>query len=164
MISSLFEGKANVTPVAWNMPVQKDPPMLVLEIGEKHHIFDCIMDTGDFAVNIPSVSMAEDLVKCGRVSGREVNKVDMCAFSLVSSKNINSLALDDSIAILECVLVRDEHLLKEYNMVVGEIKYAEVEEGLFTDHWILEDDSRKTLHHLGDKTFCVPDGEVIDLR
>ncbi|MBF0216541.1 MAG: flavin reductase family protein [Candidatus Omnitrophica bacterium] len=163
LISSMLNGKANVTPVAWLMPLQKDPPMLALVIDPAHHIHKCIFNTGDFVINIPPSSLVEDVVKCGSVSGKNVDKIDMCGFTLSASRTVNSPAIDESIAVLECILVRDEYCGKKYDMVIGEVKRAEVEEELFHDHWIFEDRETRTLHHLGNHIFCVPDGELHDL-
>lgn len=164
LVSSSFDSKHNITPVAWNMPVQKDPPMVVLEIGENHFIFECIMATGDFVINIPEASLAKEVVKCGSVSGREVDKFNEFALEAESSKKVNSPTLKNAAATLECELVRDEHLLKEYNMVVGKVKYASAKEGAFSDHWLFDKGEVRTIHHLGDKTFCFPGKEVLDLR
>ncbi|MBD3426240.1 MAG: hypothetical protein GF409_03295 [Candidatus Omnitrophica bacterium] len=164
LVSSACGEKADITPVAWNMPLQKNPPMVVLEISEKHFIFECIMKTGDFAVNIPAKDLCADVAKCGSVSGRDTDKFQMCSLSTEPGKKIQSPVLKEALAVLECRLVRDEHLLKEYNMVAGEVKYAEVEEGAFQEHWQFEKDEARTIHHLGDKTFCFPGGGVIDLR
>lgn len=164
MVSSLYDDKIDVTPVAWHMPVQKKPPMVVLEIGESHFIYECILKTGDFAINVPPVSFVEDVVKCGSVSGRDVDKIERFKLAVVPSQKIKSPALKEALAILECALISDEHLLKEYNMVLGEVKYAEAEESAFKEHWIFDTDEAKTVHHLGNKTFCVPGGEIIDLR
>lgn len=163
-VTSSSNGKHNITPVAWNMPVQKNPPMLVLEIGENHFIFDCIMETGDFVVNIPASSLVETIVKCGSVSGREVDKFDAFGLEAEESHEVKSPSLKEAAAVLECALVRDEHLLTEYNMVVGEVKYAAAEEEAFNEHWLFDEGKVRTIHHLGDKTFCMPSNEVVDLR
>jgi flavin reductase (DIM6/NTAB) family NADH-FMN oxidoreductase RutF len=164
LVSSSHGDKVNITTVAWNMPVQKKPPMIVLEISEKHFIYECIMETGDFAVNIPGKALSEELVKCGSVSGRDADKFQMCGLTAEPGKAIKSPVLKEALAVLECSLVKDEHLLKEYNMVVGQVKHAEVEEGAFDEHWLFDKDEARTVHHLGDKTFCFPGGGVIDLR
>lgn len=164
MVSSMYGEKYDITPVAWHMPVQKKPPVIVLEISESHFIYECILKTGDFVVNIPPASLVEEIVKCGKVSGRDHDKFGMCGLRPVPSKEVSSPSLEEALAVLECVLVRDEHLLKEYNMVLGEVKYAEADEGAFDEHWLFRDESAKTVHHLGDITFCVPSGKIIDLR
>ena len=164
LVTSLDGEKVGITPVAWHMPVNRKPPQIVLEISEGHFIYDCIMKTGDFVVNIPSMKYAEQVVRCGSVSGRDVDKVKTSGFTPQASREVKSPSLKEAIAVLECVLIRDEHLLKEYNMVPGAVKYAGAEEGAFDGHWLFRSDGLKTLHHLGNKTFCVPDGRIIDLR
>ncbi len=164
LVTSLYNDKANITPVAWTMPINKKPPMVALEIGQKHFIFECIKETKDFAINIVSPIYAEDLLKCGKVSGREVDKFEKTSFTKSDSKIIKSPGLAEALAVVECKLIEDKYLEEEYNIVVGEVMYAEVEEEAFNEHWLFNDDKFKTLHHLGDKTFCFPDGKIIDLR
>ncbi len=52
-------------------------------------------------------------------------------------------------------------LLKKYNIVLGDIVYAEAESSMFTDRWLTEKDTPRTLHHLGGKIFSVPDKRII---
>ncbi|HNX90482.1 MAG TPA: flavin reductase family protein [Candidatus Omnitrophota bacterium] len=164
MISSRKGARIDITPVAWHMPVEKVPPVIALEISETHFIYECIMETGDFVVNIPAISALGDIVKCGSVSGRDNDKLKMCGFTLGAAKKIGSPVINESLAIMECVLKKDSYMLKEYNMVIGEVKYAEAEQDAFNEHWIFQSDKMKTVHHLGDKTFCAPAGEIYDLR
>ena len=164
LVSSLCDEKVDVTPVAWSMPVSKKPPMVVLEIGENHFIYECIRKTKDYVVNIPPLAMTEKVLKCGSVSGRDMDKVASFGLEMTGSKEVASPALKEAMAVLECVLIEDKHLLDEYNIVLGEVKYAEAEEKAFTDHWLFEDDALRTIHHLGNKTFCVPENKVMDLR
>ena len=164
LVSSKCGEKINVTTVAWHMPVSKKPPVLALEIGENHFIFECIKETGDFAVNIPSKELVGEVVKCGSCSGRDNDKIALCGFTAMPSKRIMSPFIDESLAVLECVQVGDRHLLEEYNIVLGEVKRAEAEEGAFDEHWIFEKEKNRTIGHLGDRTFCSPGGEILDLR
>jgi len=165
MVGSMYDDRMDVTPVAWHMPVQKkDPPMIVLEIGEKHFIYECIMRTGDFTVNIPPATLLENIVKCGSVSGRDVDKIEMCGFTPAPSRKIKSPGIEEAVAILECALIEDKHLLGEYNMVLGEVKYAEAEESVFKEHWLFDKAETRTVHHLGNRTFCMSGREVVDLR
>ncbi|MFH1847246.1 MAG: hypothetical protein ABH869_06815 [Candidatus Omnitrophota bacterium] len=48
--------------------------------------------------------------------------------------------------------------------MIGKIKYAAVEQGAFNEHWLFRDAKLKTLHHLGNGTFTVPESNIIDLR
>jgi len=164
LVASLYDDKANITPVAWTMPISKKPPMVALEIGRKHFIFECIKKTKDFTVNIVSPEYVKDLLKCGKVSGRSVDKFDETSFSKSDSRVIKSPGLNEALAVMECELIQDTYLEEEYNIIAGKVKYVEIEEGAFNEHWLFQDEKFKTVHHLGDRTFCFPDGKIIDIR
>ena len=164
LVSSLYDEKVDITPVAWNMPISKKPPTIALEIGGSHFIFECIKKTGDFVINVPSKNFVEDVVTCGSCSGRDNDKFSMCRFTQEPSQIVKSPRVKEAIAVLECVLLEDKHLMDEYNIVTGEVKYAEAEENAFGEHWSFENEEFKTIHHLGNKTFCVPEGKILDLR
>lgn len=51
--------------------------------------------------------------------------------------------------------------MKKYSVIVGDVVYAEAEEGIFTDRWHPEKNGPKLLHHLGGKIFSVPDRRII---
>ena len=164
LVSSLCGERLDITPVAWHMPVSKKPPIIVLEIDEGHFIYECIMNTGDFAVNIPSFALLEKVVAIGSCSGRDVDKFKEMGFLREDSRKIRSPRIKEAMAVMECVLIKDDYLLDKYNMVMGEVKHAEASEDAFDDHWLIRDDGTRTVHHLGDRIFCVPDGRVMDLR
>ncbi|MFH1394798.1 MAG: flavin reductase family protein [Candidatus Omnitrophota bacterium] len=164
LVSSLYKDKVNITPVAWHMPVSKKPPIIALEIGENHYIYECILGSRDFVINIPPKTAVEKIVQCGSCSGRDVDKVKICGFEIQPSKEIKSFGIKGMVGVLECVFKEDKHLLEEYNIVLGEVKRVLADERNFNEHWLFVDDDMKTVHHLGNRTFCFPDGDIKDLR
>jgi len=156
LVSSLFNKKPGLTPISWNMPVSDDPPIVALEIWEKHFIYKAILQTGDFVINIPSDDMADTCRKLGSVSGAKIDKFKKFHLVKERSVKIKSPRLGSAIGILECKLRRDKALLKKYNIVFGDVVYAEAEEGIFTDRWHPERDGPRILHHLGGKIFYAP--------
>ena len=161
LVSSLFDGKTGLTPIAWNMPVSDDPPIVALEIWEKHFIYKAILQTGDFVVNIPSSDMAPICVKLGSVSGSKCDKFKEFGLAKEKSSKVKSPRLGSAIGILECKLRKEKALLKKYNIVLGDVVYAEAEEDIFTDRWHPEKNGPRIMHHLGGKIFSVPDERVI---
>ena len=161
LVSSLYKGKAGLTPIAWNMPVSDDPPIMALEIWEKHFIYKAILETGDFVINIPSSDMAEAVRKLGSISGAKVDKFKEFGLIKEVSAKVKSPRLRSAIGILECKLRRDKALLKKYNIVLGDVVYAEAEKNLFTDRWHPEKTGARIMHHLGGKIFSVPDKCII---
>ena len=154
LVSSILDKRCGLTPIAWNMPVSDDPPIIALEIWEGHFIYKAILQTGDFVINIPASVMAGTVCKLGSVSGAKVDKFKAYGLEREPSGKVKSPRLGSALAIIECKVHRDERLLKKYDIVLGDIVYAEAEEGLFTDRWHPEKAGPKIMHHLGKNIFC----------
>ncbi len=161
LVSSLFDGRAGLTPIAWHMPVSDDPPIAALEIWEGHFIYKAILETGDFVVNIPSSDMAQTCRKLGSISGKKVDKFNEYGLVKEKAKKVKSPRLGSAIGILECKLRRDKTLLKKYNIVLGDVVYAEAEKDVFTDRWHPERKGPAIMQHLGNKIFSIPAKRVI---
>lgn len=161
LVSSLFNKRAGLTPIAWHMPVSDDPPIVALEIWEGHFIYKAILQTGDFVINIPSSGMAGTVRGLGSVSGSKTDKFKKFGLAKEASKKIRSPRLKSAIGILECRLRPEKTLLKKYNVVLGDVVYAEAESGIFTDRWLPEKSGPRIMHHLGGKIFSVPDKHII---
>lgn len=66
--------RPNLITVAWCGNINSDPPMLSVSIRPSRHSHGILVETGEFAVNIPSVAQARAVDYCGVVSGRDVDK------------------------------------------------------------------------------------------
>lgn len=161
LVSSLFNKRAALTPIAWHMPVSDDPPIIALEIWKGHFIYKAILQTGDFVINIPSSDMAEMVRKLGSVSGARIDKFRKYALAEEAAAKVRSPRLKSAIGIIECTLRKDKPVLKKYNIVLGDIVYAEADEDVFTDRWHPEKGGPRIMHHLGSNIFCVPDRHIV---
>lgn len=157
LVSSLHDNRAAITPIAWQMPISDEPPIIALEIWKDHFIHKAILETGDFVINIPSSDMAATVCKLGSVSGSKVDKFKEFGLKEAGSRKVKSPGLADAIGILECKLHKDEHLLKEYSVILGDVVYAEAEEDVFTDRWHPENPGPRIMHHLGGRIFSASD-------
>lgn len=162
LVTSLYNGRAAITPIAWHMPVSDDPPMIALEIWKGHFAYKAVMQTGDFVVNVPSSDMADTICRLGSVSGAKVDKFREYGLAKERSKKVRSPRLASAIGILECRLHRDKALAKKYDMILGDVVYAEAEKGIFTDRWCPDRSGPRFLHHLGGRAFYPPARRVID--
>lgn len=161
LVSSLLNDRAGLTPIAWTMPVSDEPPIVALEIWEKHFIYKAIMKTGDFVINIPSSDMVETCRKLGSVSGTKVDKFKEFGLTKEESVKVKSPRLRSAIGILECKLRKEDAIAKKYNIVLGDVVYAEAEKEIFTDRWLTESAGPRVIHHLGGKLFYAPDKRII---
>jgi flavin reductase (DIM6/NTAB) family NADH-FMN oxidoreductase RutF len=161
LVSSVLGGRSGITPIAWHMPVSDDPPIIALEVYKGHFINKAILETGDFVVNIPSSDMADIVRKLGSVSGKTADKFKKFKLIKERSEKVKSPRLGNAIGIMECRLRKDARLLKEYDMILGDVVYAEAEEGIFTDRWHPERSGSRPMHHLGGKIFSVPAKKIL---
>lgn len=161
LVSSLLDGKCGITPIAWNMPVSDEPPIMALEIWHKHFIYKAILKTGDFVINIPSSDMASVIRGLGSVSGFKEDKFAKFGLLKEKSKKVKSPHLKSAIGILECKLRRDKSILDKYNIVLGDVVYAEADKEVFTDRWHPEKKGPKIIQHLGGRIFSVPAAKII---
>lgn len=164
MIVSMYDDRVDVTPIAWHMPISKNPPLIAFEISRTHFIYQCITRTKDFTVNIPSSDMIPQVISCGTESGADVDKIRMTGLTTELSRTVKSPALQAAMGVLECVLVEDRYLLETYDIVLGEVKHAEAEPEAFDEHWLFSNRNFRTIHHLGGMTFSSPDNGVLRLR
>lgn len=161
LVSSLYGDRAGLTPIAWHMPVSDDPPIVALEIYKGHFINKAILETGDFVINIPSSDMAGIVRKLGSVSGKTADKFKKFNLIKEPSKKVKSPRLGNAIGVMECKLRKDARLLEEYDMILGDVVYAEAEEGIFTDRWHPEKAGPRPINHLGGKIFSVPAKKIL---
>lgn len=154
LVTSFYKDRPNVLTVAWNMPVDYDPPKVAVVIGDDNYSFECISKTGEFVINIPPHSMMEKVLACGSVSGRDVDKFKKFDIETYPAHKVRPPIIKDALASLECRLI-DRALIKTYNIFIGEVVYAEAKEGIFTDHWILNKPSKRNVYHLGGRNFAV---------
>jgi len=156
LVSSLFNKRPAITPIAWHMPVSDDPPIIALEIWEGHFLYKAILQTGDFVINIPSSRMAGTVCKLGSISGSRADKFKKFRLVKEASNEVKSPRLASAIGIIECRLRREKRLLDKYNVVLGDAVYAEAEKGAFSDRWLPEKAGPRIMHHLGGKIFYEP--------
>ena len=161
LVSSLYKGRAAITPIAWHMPVSDDPPIIALEIWKGHFIYKAIMQTGDFVVNVPASDMAKTIRLLGSVSGAKVDKFKEYNLVREESRKVKSPRLGGAIGILECKLRNEKALAKKYDLIMGDVVWAEAEKGVFTNRWHPEKRGPTILHHLGDRIFYTPERRVI---
>ena len=153
LLTTAAGGKANVMTMSWHMMVDFEPPLVACVVSTGDHSFAALRKSKECVIAIPSVEIADLVVKIGNCSGRDVDK--FAAFGLASKKaeRVAAPLLPQCFANLECRVV-ETRLVDKYNLFILEVVKA----------WI--DPKRrnaKTIHHRGYGTFVV-DGEVIKLK
>ncbi len=154
-------GKNNITPIAWQCPLDYDPVTKVLLISDLNHkAFDNISKTKQYVICVPHVSQKELVLNLGSVSGKSCDKIGTFDVEHLFSPLFQIAIPQDCIGYMECRL--EEMIPRDgVGIVIGEVMSCMVDEKAFHERLLSENEAGKTLHHLGSKVFIAP-GMIVD--
>lgn len=157
LITSKLEEKINVMTAAWQMPVSFKPMLIAISIGHGRFSHKLILESREFVINIPHYKMIKEVLCCGTHSGKDTDKFKICKLTTLKAQKVDVPLIEECIGNIECKLY-SYHKAGDHTIFVGEVVAASVREGIFDDYLKVDLDQVKTLHHLGGKVFCHPDG------
>lgn len=152
LVSTAGPRRPDVMTMSWLTMMEFEPPLVGCVISARNHTFDLLTSRRECVLNVPTVELARQVVGCGNVSGRRVDKLARFGLTAVPAAKVGAPLLEECWASLEC-RIADDRLVDDYDFFVLEVVAA----------WI--DRSRKqprTLHHRGMGVFAV-DGEILKL-
>ncbi len=147
----------NLFPVAWTMPVRKDPGMVAILSGKGHYSYPFIVNTGEFGINIPDVSIVDAFLGCGTTTGRKVeDKFAKFQLTRQEATHIKAPLLVEAVANLECRVCQMIDL-GGTSLIIAQVLDAIAATEHFKDgHWTF-DNGLQLIHHLSGDQFCVSD-------
>jgi len=74
LITSAHAGKTNVMAASWAMPLDYDPPKVLLVLDATSYSRVLVDASGEFGLQIPKRRIAEKTVAVGQSSGRDLDK------------------------------------------------------------------------------------------
>jgi flavin reductase (DIM6/NTAB) family NADH-FMN oxidoreductase RutF len=134
-----IEDKANILTLSWVGTINSDPPMLSISVRPERYSYDIIDSTGEFVVNIPSISQARATDYCGCVSGRNTDKWEATGLTQGKSQKVACPTIAECPVSLECK-VKNRMKLGSHVMFIAEVVNVQVDEALMneTDRFALE--------------------------
>ncbi len=153
MVTTVRKGRANIMTMSWHTMMDFEPPIVGCIIGEQSYTFGILKATRECVINIPTVELAQKVVRVGNTSGKKVDKFKAIGLTPVPAARVKPPLIKECYANLECKVV-DARMAAKYNFFVLEVLKA----------WV--DPSKKnpqTIHHQGNSNFIV-DGKRIKLR
>ncbi len=154
-------GIYDIAPIAWNSPVHKDPPRLLVVVGTRHKTFDNISASGEFIVCVPHISQVDMVRKAGSVSGRDVDKFNQLGIETFAGKKVDALVPAECVGYLECK-VNDCIRSGMVGIIVADILAAGADKQSFDGRLLVEREAGKTIHHLGGSAFAIPESRIFD--
>lgn len=160
LISTGNGKRDNIFSVAWNMPLKKDPPLVAILSGKGHYSYPLMIETGDFGINIPDKSLSEAVIKCGTVSGHEIDdKFKAVGLTRIDGQKIKAPLVKEAAARLECRITQI-HDMGRAALIIALILRAEVNPAYYrNDMWDF-DSGFEMIHHLGGRSFAVSDKAI----
>jgi flavin reductase (DIM6/NTAB) family NADH-FMN oxidoreductase RutF len=155
------DNKHNITPIAWQCPVEYDPTTRVLFVTDKDHkAFKNISETGHFIISVPHVSQLHLVKDLGSCSGNDTDKIEKYNINTFNGNKVNCVIPDDVIGFLECKLYKvvDEGSVA---IIFGEVIAASADKEAYTGRVLTEKEEGKTIHHLGGSKFFSPSDTTI---
>ncbi len=124
------DGKPNVMACAWATPASEEPPMVIVCVSKEHYTSELILETGEFAINIPTKEMVKEIWICGKKSGRIVDKFKEAKLKVLKPDKISAPLIDGCAAYIECKL-RETIDAGECYAFLSDVVSAKVDEKYF---------------------------------
>jgi flavin reductase (DIM6/NTAB) family NADH-FMN oxidoreductase RutF len=155
LVTCAYKDKTNIITLAWKTPLAHKPPLVGISVAKSHFSCELIEKSEEFIINVPTLSLLDKVVFCGKVSGRDVDKFKETKLTpLKANRLIKTPLISECIGNLE-VTLRDVREFGDHKFFVGEVIYAQAEENLFDQTWNV--DKARLIYHLGGSFFTASD-------
>ena len=157
MVSTLSKsGVPNVMTNAWNCPLDSNPTKILLVISSGTQTRLNIDETGEFIVNVSCIAQKNLMLKVGSCHGKEHDKFNEFSISHTSGTKVSVPRINGCIAWLECRLIKEPVIAQKYDIIMGEVIYAEALSEAFDGKQLkVSNSSYSTVHHLSAGEFAV---------
>jgi len=155
LISSAHRGRENVMAAAWAMPLDFDPPKVLVVIDKATFTRQLIEASGEFVLNLPGRAQAEQVLAAGSASGKDVDKFAVSHLRAMTAQKVGAPRVAGCIAYLECKVVSEPHNQQQYDLFIGEVVAATADSEVYRDgRWNFEGhDDKRSLHYIAGGAF-----------
>jgi flavin reductase (DIM6/NTAB) family NADH-FMN oxidoreductase RutF len=119
------EGKTNIITLGMFMYISQKPPLVCIGVTNKRYSYKLIIEQGEFAINVPTIEIIDEMHKCGITSGREMDKFKEHGLSPIPAQKIKSALIEECYGHLECK-VWNHYECGDHTLIVGEVIAASV--------------------------------------
>ena len=150
LVTTAIGRKQNIMTISWTL-VMDFTPKLAFVTGSWNHSFHALLQTKECVIAIPSVDMAETVVKIGTCSGADTDKFQAFGLTPAKAQAVKPPLIAECIANIECRVI---DYVKKHDLFVVEGVRAWIDPAR---------QRRRAFHALGDGTF-VADGKKFSYR
>jgi flavin reductase (DIM6/NTAB) family NADH-FMN oxidoreductase RutF len=157
------DGRPNIIAIAWLIPVSVQPPLVGISIRPTRHSYALIQATGEFVINVAPHEIAQQVLFCGRRSGRDVDKFAATGLTPGQAQHVRPPIIEECIAHLECRVVQDVEA-GDHDFVIGEVLAAYARPGVLDDNGLYDLSHLHLLLHLGRNHFTSTLAQSVEPR
>jgi flavin reductase (DIM6/NTAB) family NADH-FMN oxidoreductase RutF len=157
------EEQPNIIAIAWLIPVSVSPPLVGMSIRPTRHSYGLIQATGEFVINVASYEIAQQVLFCGRRSGRDVDKFAATGLTPGKAQHVRPPIIEECIAHLECRVVQEAEA-GDHRLVIGEVLAAYTRPGVLDNDGLYDLNHIHPLLHLGRNRFTSTLAQSIEPR
>jgi len=150
LVTTNYNGKNNIMTISWHM-VLDFTPQFALMTGAWNYSFEALMKNRECVIAVPTVDMAQTVVKIGVCSGSDTDKFKKFELTPLKAKSVNAPLIKECVANIEC---RVADIIEKHNIFILDAVHAWIDSGRR---------ERRTIHAVGDGTFGV-DGRKVSYR
>jgi len=159
LVGAAHGGRRNLMAAAWSMPVEFEPPRVVVVLDKSTFTRELVLAAGHFGLSVPGRHQADLVYTLGSESGRDDDKFARHGLDAEAGPVLGLPQLAGCVAHLECRLIEEPHAQAAYDCFFGEVVSAVADERIFKDgHWLpptAGNADLHTLHHFGAGLFGV---------
>lgn len=145
LVSSAWKDETDIMTMGWHMVMGFRPSLIGCYIWDANHSHELIRKSKQCVFNIPTIDLADTVVKIGNCSGRRVDKFANFELTAEPAKKVNAPLIKECFANFECRLF-ETRMIKNYNLFIFEVVKA---------HVATAPKYPQTIHYRGDGEFMI---------
>jgi flavin reductase (DIM6/NTAB) family NADH-FMN oxidoreductase RutF len=102
LLTARHEGAENVWPIDWHTPLSLEPELYGIALNKTGYGTELIRNSGAFVINFVPAAWEEQILFCGRTSGRAVDKFVAAGLAKEEAESIGAPRLAEALGWLEC--------------------------------------------------------------
>jgi flavin reductase (DIM6/NTAB) family NADH-FMN oxidoreductase RutF len=145
LVSSAYRGRRNIMTMGWHMILMDEPSRVGCFLWDQNDSYEMVRRSKECVINMPTVDLAETVVRIGNCHGRDVDKFEEFGLTAAGAREVDAPLIVECYANFECRLI-DSSLIKRYSLFVFEVVKAQV---AVSPRW------PTTIQYRGDGVFMV---------
>jgi len=145
LVSSRWNDQKNIMTMGWHSVLEFSPSLVGCLISGGNHSFEMIEKSGECVINIPEVTLIEEIIGIGNSTGKDTDKFEKFNLTPQDAYLVKAPLIRECYANYECK-ISDKRMVLDYNFFIFEVVKA---------HVAVSPKYPKTVHYRGEGVFMV---------